>query len=341
MNRRTFLAASAGALAGCASREARVVLYCAQDKEFAEELLADFTRQTGVRVDAKYDTEANKSVALATELEQEAERPRCDVHWNNEPIGSVRLARAGVSTPLPEPLGDAFPPHTRPPDRMWQGFAARARVIIVNTDLVAHAERPESLGRLADAKWKGRVAIAKPFFGTTATHAACLFAAIGRDFARRYFEQLKKNEVNVVAGNKQVAQGVARGDFAMGLTDTDDAIIEMKAGKPVAVVFPDVDWRNLLRSSGTLYLPNTLAMVKGGPNPEHAKKLVEFLLRADTEKRLAEGGGFQIPLNPAVQAALPATILRPDRDRAMPVSFDEAADEWEHTQAVLRELFAG
>ena len=93
MNRRTFLLAAPLAAAGCRSRESRVVLYCAQDREFAEELLADFTRETGIRVDAKYDTEANKSVALATELEQEADRPRCDVHWNNEPIGSVSLTR--------------------------------------------------------------------------------------------------------------------------------------------------------------------------------------------------------------------------------------------------------
>jgi iron(III) transport system substrate-binding protein len=340
MNRRTFLAASAVAVAGCASRESRVVLYCAQDKEFAEELLADFTRETGVRVDAKYDTEANKSVALAAELEQEAGRPRCDVHWNNEPIGSVRLARAGVYTPLPKPLGSAFPADSRAADRMWQGFAARARVIIVNTELVGHDERPQSLGYLDLPKWKSRVAIAKPFFGTTATHAACLFALDSR-YARTFFEQLKKNEVNVVAGNKQVAQGVARGDFAMGLTDTDDAIIEIKAGKPVAVVFPYLDFRNLLRSSGTLYLPNTLAMVKGCPNPAGAKKLVEFLLRPETEQRLAEGGGYQIPLNPEVKATLPESILLPAQAGPMPVSFDAAADLWEQTQSVLRKLFAG
>jgi len=333
VDRRTFLVAPLFA-AGCASRESRVVLYCAQDREFAEQLLADFTRETGVRVDAKYDTEANKSVALAAELEQEAGRPRCDVHWNNEPIGSVRLARAGVYAPLPVDLGREFPADTRPADRRWQGFAARARVLIVNTELVKDSERPRSLFELTEPRWKGRVAMAKPFFGTTATHAACLFSALGETKARDYFTRLKANEVNVVAGNKQVARDVAEGRFAVGTTDTDDAIIELRAGKPAAVVFPDAD------DLGTLYLPNTLALVKNGPNPEAAKRLVEFLLRPGTEKRLAEGGGFQIPLNPVAQADLPATILRPTQTRAMTVSFDAAADAWERTQAVLRELYA-
>jgi iron(III) transport system substrate-binding protein len=333
MNRRHFLALPL--LAGCSRHESRVVLYCAQDREFAEELLADFTRATGIRVDAKYDTEANKSVALAIELEQEASRPRCDVHWNNEPLGSVRLARAGVYTPLPDSLGSAFPADTRPADRMWQGFAARARVLIVNTDLVKEPDRPRSIFELTGERWKRRVALAKPFFGTTATYAACLSAALDRDFARRFFEKLKENEVNIVAGNKQVARGVAEGRFAVGLTDTDDAVIELRAKQPVAVVFPDADDR------GTLFLPNTVALVKNGPNPAAGVKLIDFLLRPETEKRLAEGGGFQIPLNPTVKAELPATILRPAQTRAMAVSFDAAADHWEGTQAMLREVFAG
>lgn len=334
MNRRAFFAAPFAVAAGCSSRASRVVLYCAQDREFAEDLLAEFTRETCVQLTVKFDTEANKSVALAAELEREADHPRCDVHWNNEPLASVRLARAGIYTQLRSPLGDAFPANTRPENRMWQGFAARARVLIVNTLLVKDAERPRRLLDLTHERWNSWVAIAKPFFGTTATHAASLSAALGSDWARDFFTKLKANKVNVVAGNKQVARGVADGQFAAGITDTDDAIIELRAGKPVAMIFPDAD------GFGTLFLPNTVAIVKNGPSAESARKLVEFLLRAKTEKRLAEGGGFQIPLNPAVQAELPAGILRPNQTKAMDVNFDRAADAWEGTQAMLRELFA-
>src|SRR5207237_2212798 len=96
MNRRVFLALPFAVAAGCSGRDSRVVLYCAQDQEFAEGLLADFARDTGLAVAPKFDTEANKSVSLAVELEQEAGRPRCDVHWNNEILGTIRLARKGV-----------------------------------------------------------------------------------------------------------------------------------------------------------------------------------------------------------------------------------------------------
>jgi iron(III) transport system substrate-binding protein len=333
MNRRAFLLAPLLAAAGCTRRGSRVVLYCAQDQEFAEGLLADFTRETGLVVEPKFDTEANKSVSLAVELEQEAGRPRCDVHWNNEILGTIRLGRKGVYEPYASPNAAPFPDSTRPADRIWQAFAARARVLLVNTNLVADGGPPRGLFDLLDPRWKGRVAMAKPLFGTTATHAACLFAALGEDRAKEFFRGLKANEVGIVPGNKQAATEVSAGRYAVGLTDTDDALTEVRDGKPVVMIFPDAD------GIGTLFLPNTLAVVKGAPNPDAARKLIDFLLRPESEKRLAEGGGFQIPLNPQVQADLPAGLLTPAQTRSLAVDFDRAADLWEPAQAFLRETF--
>ncbi len=76
-------------LPGCGSAKPRVVLYCAQDQEFAEQVFEDFTKREGVDVAPRYDTEANKSVSLYEELIREQRHPRCDVFWNNE----VRLIK--------------------------------------------------------------------------------------------------------------------------------------------------------------------------------------------------------------------------------------------------------
>jgi hypothetical protein len=89
---------AAGVSAGCGGCQRpaeKVVVYCAQDQEFAEGVFADFTAKAKLSVSPKFDTEANKSVSLAAELEGEAARPRCDVHWNNEILGTIRLARKG------------------------------------------------------------------------------------------------------------------------------------------------------------------------------------------------------------------------------------------------------
>jgi iron(III) transport system substrate-binding protein len=341
MNRRQFAVACGGlALTGCGRRDARVVLYCAQDREFAEAILADFERNAGLRVDAKYDTEAQKTVGLARELEAETDRPRADVFWNNEPINTIRLQRLGVLEPYASPNAASFPDWTRPAEKSWQAFAERARVLIVNTQILPNeADRPQSLFGLTDQKWKGEIAMAKPQFGTTATQTVCLFDVLGPEGAKDYYRRLKSNDVQIVAGNKQVATGVSDGRFAFGVTDTDDALEEMNAGKPVAIVFPDKDGNKDHLKLGVLYLPNTLALVKGGPNLAGGKKLIDYLLRPETEKQLAEGGGYQIPLNPAVTANLPAVVLRPEKVKRMAVDFERAADAWEDVQAFLRDLF--
>src|SRR5207247_1913207 len=114
--------------------------------------------------------------------------------------------------------------------------------------------------------------------------------------------------IQIVPGNKQSAEGVGDGHFAVGMTDTDDAMGEIEAGKPVVMVFPDRDGGPDNPRMGTLFIPNSVGIIKGGPNPHAARKLVDFLLSAAVEKKLAEGGGYQIPLNPEVKADLPKQV---------------------------------
>ena len=59
-------------------------------------------------------------------------------------------------------------------------FRCARRILLVNTKLVAEGDRPTGIKDLLDPRWKGKIGIAKPLFGTTATHAACLFVAWGR-----------------------------------------------------------------------------------------------------------------------------------------------------------------
>jgi iron(III) transport system substrate-binding protein len=56
---------------------------------------------------------------------------------------------------------------------------------------------------------------------------------------------------------------------------------------------------------GTLFIPNTLAILRKGPNPEGARRLVDYLLGPEVEKALAESASHQVPLNPQVQAPAP------------------------------------
>ncbi len=333
-----FAAAAVGlTLTGCRPSNSvndEVVIYTALDSAFSEQVLDDFSQKTGVQALPKFDTESTKTVGLTQAIIAEKDAPRCDVFWNNEILNTLRLEEQGLLDVYRSPAAASYPEMWRSPNGTWHGFAARARVLLVNTDLVPEAERPDSIHDLADPKWKGRTGIAKPLFGTTATHAACLFALLGEEKAKQYFNDIKANDVQIMAGNKHVAQAVSAGQLAFGLTDTDDAIGEIAADKPVLIVYPD----RAADQMGTLFIPNTLAVIKNCPHSEAAHKLVDYLLQPEVEKRLAQSGSAQIPLNPEVNVEL--QVETPRTVKAMDVDFAAAAQQWDKAAAFIRDEFA-
>jgi iron(III) transport system substrate-binding protein len=205
-------------------------------------------------------------------------------------------------------------------------------VIIVNTELVpAVADRPNSFQDLVDPRWKDKCGLAKPLFGTTATHAAVLFSQWGRQETLDFFLRVKQNAI-IEGGNKQVALNVAAGRYAWGFTDTDDAIIEIEKGFPVAIIYPDQNPDQL----GCMLIPNTLCILKDAPNPDAARQLVDFLLQPEIERRLAAGPSAQLPLATDVQETSRAVQ---GQLKIMPVDFDAAAENWETAKDELAELF--
>jgi len=310
-----------------------VVVYTALDRQFSEPILQAFTERTGIEVRPVYDAESTKTVGLVNRIRAEAQRPRCDVFWNNEILNTLRLKSEGLLQPCRPAQAANYPAQYKDPDGYWYGFAARARVILVNTELVKPEEMPKSVRDLADPRWRGRVGIAKPLFGTTASHVAYLFALLGEDGAKELLDSFKRNDVRVVAGNKTCAEMVGNGQLAFGLTDTDDAIIEQESGKPVRIVFPDAGPDDM----GTPLLPNTLAVVKGAPHAEAAEKLIDYLLSAEVEAQLAQGRSAQIPLNS--QTTVQSRAGRLEDIKPMAVDFAKAAEAFPAAAKYIESTF--
>lgn len=300
-----------------------VVAYVALDRQFSEPILSAFTRETGIVVRAVYDAESTKTVGLVNRIVAERDRPRCDVFWNNEIVNTLRLQSEGLLQPCRPAGAEEFPPEFRDPEGHWFGFAARARVLLVNNELVPPDERPTSVRDLAHPRWRGKVGIAKPLFGTTASHVACLFAALGEEPAAALLESWKANDIAVLGGNKSAAEAVGAGRLAFAMTDTDDAIAEIEAGRPVTVIMPDQGGGTDDTPLGTLLLPNTLGLIRGGPNAAAGLRLIEYLLRPELEAELARSASAQIPLHP--RAGMASRAGDPAGLRIMRVDFAAAA----------------
>ena len=311
---------------GCVPRtEKDVVVYSALDEDFAFPILEAFERNVDdeVSVVAKFDVESTKTVGLVNQLIAEKNSPRCDLFWNNEIMHTVRLQKLGLLEPYDWSVPADWPSELIASDSTWCGFAARARVLLINTKMLNEEQsRPRSVKELSDPRWKDRCAMARPLFGTTATHWAVLREQLGRASALAELQAIAENAV-ILSGNKQVAQAVSSGRVAWGLTDTDDAMIEKDLGYPVEIVFPDQE----PDQPGTLRIPNTLAILKNAPHPVAAGRLADYLMTPQTEDRLAMGRSHQMPVSK--QSKFPPAVLPAEPVRWMRVNFEAAADDWD------------
>ncbi|NYT06358.1 MAG: extracellular solute-binding protein [Methanomicrobiales archaeon] len=318
--------------AGCTDPGARVVVvYTSVDQVYAEPVLAAFEEQSGITVKAVYDVEATKTTGLVNRLIAEKERPLADVFWNGEFMQTLLLKEEGVLAPYESPQAASIPAQYRDPDGCWAGVGGRARVLLVNTDRVSAGDYPTSVFDLASETYDpADVGIAYPMFGTSATHAAALYAALGEDEGRTFYQGLRDRGVRVLDGNSVVRDLVADGRLKVGLTDTDDACRAYEDGAPVALVLPDQG------GIGTLVIPNTVALIAGAPHADEGKELVDFLLSPDTERLLLDIGWVQVAVRDVGESP---SCIGMENVRGMNVSAAAVHAELEQAQQDLTAIF--
>ncbi|MCI0479441.1 extracellular solute-binding protein, partial [Candidatus Uhrbacteria bacterium] len=310
-----------GGQKGASRGAGKVVVFTSLDDMFSRPIVAEFEKKTGIQVDFVTDTEAVKTLGLVNRLISRKDNPEADVFWNNEVMNTIVLKNKGLLEKYVPANAKDIPAEFKDPEGYWTGFAARARVILYNTKMVKPEDAPKSIRDLAKPVFKGKAAIAKPLFGTTCTHAAALFLTLGEDKAKDLFKSLKANEVNVVPGNAMARNKVVDGECAVCLTDTDDAYGAILKKAPVEMVYPDQD------GEGTLVIPNAVMLIKGGPNPENAMKLIDFLVTREVEEMLAKSKAAQIPVRPDIPVS--DERFRMDKIRATKVDWTKVASQVE------------
>jgi iron(III) transport system substrate-binding protein len=332
-------------VAGCGGDAPGVVLYCGVDQDQSQAIAKAFEAESGVSVAYYGETEAMRSIGLPQKLLFEKERPRADVYWSNEIMHMVKLVRAGVMDPLPAGLAEEFPAEWRDPKKTYIPFGGRARVFLVNTELLPdEADWPKTLSDLLDPKYAERrlaTCMAEPLTGTTYTHAVAMLMR-DTEAAKAFFEAVaqarEKGSMKVVGSNGRVMRAVkdSANKVAFGLTDTDDAWIAVQEGKPVTIVYPD----QAEGEPGTVLIPNTAALVRGRPHPKNAEKLLRWLVSSENEERLAASRSAQMPLRAGVPVPADGHVKRPGVDfRVAEVDWNAVGENADRWRDLLTRLF--
>ena len=122
-------------------------------------------------------------------------------------------------------------------------------------------------------KWRGKVALAYPLFGSTATYFMALRQHWGDARWTEWCRSLQANQPLLVDGNSVVVKLVGKGEAWLGLTDSDDIAAGQREGLPVAP---------LPMTEESLLIPNTVGVIRNAPHPAEAQALFEYLLQPST-----------------------------------------------------------
>jgi len=272
-----------------------LTVYSARKEDLIRPAVEAFQQETGIKVTLL----TGKAGELARRIEIEKASPKGDLFLGTTAGVAELLRRKGLLESYSSPYARELPDEFRAPDWTWVGVTGRVRVIIYNKNLVKESEAPRSFFELTDPRWKGKVVVASMGERTTVGHLATIMALKGEEFTARYVKGLKANGLKVLNNNTEVRKAVAKGEYAVGITNHYYYLLQLQENpaSPVGIVYPDQGSADM----GAPVYSITAAIVKGAKNLDAAKKFVDFLLQPKGNRLLVEGE-FEIPLVPGAQA---------------------------------------
>jgi iron(III) transport system substrate-binding protein len=259
-----------------------LVIFSGRSDKFVKPVLEAFTRETGIDV----VLHASKSTALLNKLQLEGERTSADIFLSNDAGTLQKGSELGLFATIPPEFTNTVPINYRAKDNTWIGLSARARVLVVNTE-VDRSKSIQSVFDLADSKLKGQIAITNSTNESYIAGVTVYMLATTKDKVKSWLEGLKHNaEGKVFNKHSKIVSDVASGKHAVGLVN--HYYIYRHLAKhpkaPISILIPDQDKNGM----GVAWNVAGVAISKHSKKQQQAQKLIEFLISPKGQKQFAE-----------------------------------------------------
>ena len=241
------------------AEQTSVTILSGRDEQFALDLL-DLVAERHPELELV--TDFGKDSNYLDRIDAWGDAPKADLFLSKSSGTMETLSASGHAAPLDAALLERVPARYRSDD--WIGLSVRARVLVTRDDV---EDPPSAVMDLADPKWEGRVARTVATNGSFVGGVSTLVAEHGEDDTRAFLEALKRNsEGNVHPKHTPAVAAVAAGDADVALVN--HYYFYRSEADDLVVVYPDpVAWNV---TGG--------AILRGAPNPEGARKVLEVLL---------------------------------------------------------------
>lgn len=236
-----------------------VVIYNAVSTKLIQAYVEEFQKQNpGV----KAEVVSGGSGELLTRIKAEKANPRGDVLVG--PDADVFDAEIDLFASYDSKEKAGFGKSTMHPDGKYYGFSTNFQAFIVNTKMMPLDKAPKSWADLAKPEFKGKILMANPAqSGSAFSQMHQVLSAYGWDVMTKIIQN-----ATFVSSSKLAFQNVAKGEIPVGLTSEFNILVSKLDGNPVDFVYP---------SDGTALINDANGIIKGGPNPENARKFIDFI----------------------------------------------------------------
>lgn len=276
-----------------AAAQGNLVLYCSVQEEWCRAMVAQFEKETGIKV-AMTRKSSGETYA---QVKAESENPRGDIWWGGTGDPHLQAAEEGLTQDHKSPKMSELHDWAT---RVWEqtkgrtiGVYSGALGFGYNAKTLAsmNLPQPKCWADLLDPKFKDEVQVADPnSSGTAYTLLATIIQIMGEEKGWEYLKALHKNVNQYTKSGAAPAKAVSLGETAVGITFMHDMIA-------MGVENPDV--KTIAPCEGTGYEIGSMSIIKGAKNLENAKKFYDFALTPGPQSLGAQNKQLQIPSNKA------------------------------------------
>ena len=210
-----LLAACGSASPGSPGSGTTLTLYSGQHVQTSENLVAAFEKKTGIKVLIRSDDEDT----LADQIATEGANSPADLFYTENSPPLMSLESKGLLSPVDPSTLSRTPSKYNSPGGDWVGVSARTSVIIYNPGLIKASQLPTQIGQFADAKYKGKLALA-PQETDFQPIVRAYDLAYGQPATLKWLAALKVNSSgHVYPDNETIASEVNQGEVAFGIVN--------------------------------------------------------------------------------------------------------------------------
>jgi ABC-type Fe3+ transport system substrate-binding protein len=229
--------------------------------------------------------------------------------------------------PYRSPSASTIPAQFKDPDGYWTSTVLYYMTMGYNPAMIKPADAPKTWNDLLAPQWQGKMAWSAEQAPTSAQGLiGNVLLSMGDEAGMAYLRRLAAQRIaNIQINPRRIVTMVARKDYPIGLqVMVHHTVMAQREGQSV----------NWVRMEPLTATGNAIGIVKGGPHPNAARLMVDFIL-SESGQRLLKAADH-IPANRIVDSGFPE--LNDVKVRFIsPVQAAQNHDKW---NAVLKALFS-